>query len=88
MAATILVGLFSALTNWQAFPTLYFIFKLYFCKKVIFSAMPPVNNRNTSSGVKGKHKSLSITEKVELLKKLNSGVSVNYMALGLRLFII
>ena len=38
--------------------------------------MAPVNNRNASRGVKCKHQSLSITEKVELLKKLNSGVSV------------
>ena len=38
--------------------------------------MAPVNNRNSSCGVKHKHKSLSITEKVELLKKINSSVSV------------
>ena len=57
MAATILVELFSASTNWHSFPTLYFIFNLYFCKKVVFSAMAPVNNRNTYRGVKRKHKS-------------------------------
>ena len=39
--------------------------------------MAPVNYRNTCRSVKHKHKSLSITEKVELLKKLNSGVSVS-----------
>ena len=66
MAATILVALFSASTNWQAFPTLYFIFNLYFCKKIIFSAMAPVNSKNTSRGVKCKYNSLTITEKIEL----------------------
>ena len=38
--------------------------------------MASVNNRNTSRGVKRKDKSVSISEKVELLKKLNIGVSV------------
>ena len=53
----------------------YVIFKLYFCKKSILSpAMAPVNKGSD----KRKHKSLSISEKVELLKKLDKVVNVGY----------
>ena len=45
----------------------YVIFKLYFCKKksILSPAMAPVNKGSD----KRKHKSLSISEKVELWKK-------------------
>ena len=54
----------------------YVIFKLYICKKkrILSPAMAPVNKGSD----KRKHKSLSISEKVELLKKLDKVVNVGY----------
>ena len=53
----------------------YVIFKLYFCKKEhSIPCMAPVNKGSD----KHKHKSLSISEKVELLKKLDKVVNVGY----------